>query len=166
MKSGELQKRREGREVASAKMEEAMDAGDMAEVKKQAQRNVKVTSDMIEDAKKLLTYMGVPIITAPGEAEAQCAALVTAGKAYGVASEDMDSLTFASKFLLRGFNSKKEPITEISYDEMMTGFGLTHEQFVDLSILSGCDYTCTIDNVGSGTAYKLIKEYGSIEGVI
>jgi hypothetical protein len=33
------------------------------------------------------------------------------GLAYGTASEDMDSLTFGTNFLLRGFNSKKEPIT-------------------------------------------------------
>jgi flap endonuclease-1 len=55
--------------------------------------------------------MGVPVIEAPIEAEAQCAELVKMGLAFGTASEDMDSLTFGTHFLLRGFNSKKEPIT-------------------------------------------------------
>lgn len=63
----------------------------------------------------MLELLGVPVITAPCEAEAQCAAFVRAGKAYAVASEDMDSLTFAANFLLRGFNSKGLPITEINY---------------------------------------------------
>jgi hypothetical protein len=30
--------------------------------------------------------------------------------AFGTATEDMDALTFGTKYLLRGFNSKKEPI--------------------------------------------------------
>jgi len=58
--------------------------------------------------------------------------------------------------LLRGFNSKKEPITEVCYEEMMKGLGLTYEEFVDMCILCGCDYTETIDGVGPITAYKVI----------
>ncbi len=49
---------------------------------------------MVADAKRLLVQMGVPIMDAPSEAEAQCASMVSQGKAFAVASEDMDSLTF------------------------------------------------------------------------
>ncbi len=37
---------------------------------------------------------------APGEAEAQCAALAKAGKVYATATEDMDALTFGTPKLL------------------------------------------------------------------
>jgi len=40
-------------------------------------------------------------LQAPCEAEAQCAALVKAGKVYAVGTEDMDALTFGSSVLLR-----------------------------------------------------------------
>ena len=40
--------------------------------------------------------MGVPHVTAPCEAEAQCAELVKKGKCYGVGTEDMDALTFGT----------------------------------------------------------------------
>ena len=40
-------------------------------------------------------------LQAPCEAEAQCAALVKAGKVYAVGTEDMDALTFGSTVLLR-----------------------------------------------------------------
>ena len=43
---------------------------------------------------------------------------------YASATEDMDTLTFGTKILLRGFNSKKEPITEINYELMLKGFYL------------------------------------------
>jgi len=75
-----------------------------------------VTGEMSEDAKRMLILLGVPVFTAPCEAEAQCAVFVKLGKAFAVASEDMDSLTFGAHYLLRGFNSKKEPISEISYE--------------------------------------------------
>jgi len=54
--------------------------------------------------------MGCSVVEAPCEAEAQCAELVKMGLAFGTATEDMDALTFGTNFLMRGFNSKKEPI--------------------------------------------------------
>ena len=78
------------------------------------------------------------------------------GLTYATASEDMDSLTFGTNFLLRGFNSKKEPIIQIELAQVLEGFGMTHEQFVDLCILCGCDYTTNIPGIGPVKAFKLI----------
>lgn len=47
------------------------------------------------------------------------------GKVFATATEDMDALTFGTVNLLRGFNSKKEPITEINYERMLEGLELT-----------------------------------------
>lgn len=121
-----------------------------------AGRSIKITKEMIDDAKKLVRLLGAPLIEAPGEAEAQCAEIVKMGLAYGTASEDMDTLTFGSKFLLRGFNSKKEPIIEIDLEKTLEGFGMTHEEFIDMCILCGCDYTCNIAGVGPVKAFKYI----------
>ena len=38
--------------------------------------------------------MGVPVVDAPCEAEAQCAELAKAGIVWATATEDMDALTF------------------------------------------------------------------------
>jgi flap endonuclease-1 len=62
---------------------------------------VQVTQEHNEDCKKLLQLMGVPIIVAPSEAEAQCAAMAKAGLVYGAATEDMDYLTFGCPRLIR-----------------------------------------------------------------
>lgn len=43
---------------------------------------------------------------------------------------------------------------------------MTHEEFVDLCILCGCDYTNTIGGMGPKTAFNLIKECGTIEKVL
>jgi flap endonuclease-1 len=71
--------------------------------------------------------MGVPVVEAPGEAEAQCAEMTKMGIAWGAATEDMDTLTFGATILLRGFNSKKEPIVQINSDVMLKDMGLTQK---------------------------------------
>jgi len=79
----------------------------------------------------------------------------------------MDSLTFGTSFLLRGFNSKKEPITQIDLAKVLEGFEMTQAQFTDLCILCGCDYTCNITGVGPVKAFNYIKQTdGTIEQVI
>lgn len=55
---------------------------------------------MKNDAMKLVELMGAVVIEAPCEAEAQCAELVKLDLAYATATEDMDALTFGTKFLL------------------------------------------------------------------
>lgn len=92
--------------------------------------------------------------------------MVKAGLVYGVATEDMDALTFGSPKLLRHLTfsaNRKEPILEIDLQTVLSELKLNMTQFIDLCILMGCDYTGTIRGVGPQTALKLIHEWGSIE---
>ena len=68
-------------------LDKAKEEGDMEEVNKQSKRLVKVTKDHVEDVKVLLKHMGIPFISAPCEAEAQCAELVKGGKVYAAGTE-------------------------------------------------------------------------------
>jgi flap endonuclease-1 len=165
-KNGELARRKKIKEEAMDKMNEAQEEGNMEEALKNKVKTISITRKMKEDAIQLLQLMGMPVIVAPCEAEAQCAELARSGKVYAVATEDMDALTFRTPVLLRGFNSKKEPITEINYDKMLEGLELNYEEFVDLCILCGCDYTENIDGVGPATALKLIKDHKNIENIL
>ena len=63
-----------------------------------AGRSIKITPEMMADAKKLIRFMGCPVIEAPCEAEAQCAQIVKHGLAFATATEDMDALTFGTAF--------------------------------------------------------------------
>jgi len=131
-----------------------------------AGRSIRITSDMMADAKKLVRLMGVPVVEAPGEAEAQCAEIVKMGLAYGTATEDMDALTFGSAHLIRGFNSKKEPVTQVNLDALLEGFGMNMDEFIDLCIMCGCDYTKTIGGIGPVRAFKLMEEHRNIEACL
>ena len=43
---------------------------------------------------------------------------------------------------------------------------MNQEEFIDLCVLCGCDYTSTIGGMGPVTAFKMLKENGDIEGVL
>lgn len=169
LKKQELAKRFSRREDATADLAEAIESGNKEDIEKFSKRTVKVTKQHNEDCKKLLRLMGVPVVEAPSEAEAQCAALCKAGKVYAAASEDMDSLTFgAPKFLrhLMDPASRKIPVMEFDIAKILEELNLSMDQFIDLCILSGCDYCDNIKGIGGQTALKLIRQHGSIESIL
>jgi len=169
IKSHELLKRREKREKAEAALKVATEEGNVAELDKQSKRLVRAGQKENDDCKKLLELMGVPVVEAPCEAEAQAAALAASGKVYATGTEDMDALTFQTPILLRKMtfaNASKSTIQQLNYQKALEGLGLTQPQFVDLCILLGCDYCDSIKGVGPKTALKLVREHGDIETIL
>ncbi|KAJ8752344.1 hypothetical protein K2173_003980 [Erythroxylum novogranatense] len=169
LKKQELAKRYAKRADASEDLVQARETGSKEDIEKFSKRTVKVTKQHNEDCKKLLGLMGVPVIQAPSEAEAQCAALCKSGKVYAVASEDMDSLTFGAPRFLRHLmdpSSRKVPIMEFEITKILEELNLSMDQFIDLCILSGCDYCDSIRGIGGLTALKLIRQHGSIESIL
>ncbi|KAK4402073.1 Flap endonuclease 1 [Sesamum angolense] len=169
LKKQELAKRYSKRADATEDLSDALETGNKEDIEKFSKRTVKVTKQHNEDCKKLLKLMGVPVIEAPSEAEAQCAELCKADKVYAVASEDMDSLTFGAPRFLRHLmdpSSKKIPVMEFEVSKVLEELNLTMDQFIDLCILSGCDYCDSIRGIGGQTALKLIRQHGSIENIL
>lgn len=169
LKKGELENRRSKATEAAKEFERAKEEGDDELMEKMSKRTVRVSREQIEECKKLLDLMGIPVVQAPSEAEAQCAELVKKGKAWAVGTEDMDALTFGSSILLRHLNfseAKKRPIAEFHYKEVLQATNLTEHQFVDLCILLGCDYVPKIPGIGPQKAWEAIHKHGSIEAII
>ncbi|XAR52771.1 Spleen exonuclease [Bertholletia excelsa] len=169
LKKQELAKRYSKRVEATSDLNEALETGNKEDIEKFSKRTVKVTKQHNEDCKKLLRLMGVPVIEAPSEAEAECAELCKCGKVYAVASEDMDSLTFGAPRFLRHLmdpSSKKIPVMEFEVSKILEELNLTMDQFIDLCILSGCDYCDSIRGIGGQTALKLIRQHSSIENIL
>ncbi|EIW68761.1 hypothetical protein TREMEDRAFT_69192 [Tremella mesenterica DSM 1558] len=169
LKGGVLAKRFARREEAKEGEEEAKETGTVEDIDKLARRQVRVTREHNEECKKLLALMGIPVVTAPGEAEAQCAELARAGKVYAAGSEDMDTLTFSTPILLRHLTfseAKKMPISEIHLNIVLEELGMTMDQFIELCILLGCDYLEPCKGIGPKTALKLLREHGSLAAVV
>ncbi|KAG5638850.1 hypothetical protein H0H81_009401 [Sphagnurus paluster] len=169
LKKGVLSKRYEKRAEAKEDNEEAKETGTVEEMDKFSRRTVKVTREHNEECRRLLKLMGIPVVIAPSEAEAQCAELARGGKVYAAGSEDMDTLTFSAPILFRHLTfseAKKQPISEINLQAALDGLKMDMSQFVDLCLLLGCDYLEPIKGVGPKTALKLIREHGGLKGVV
>lgn len=169
LKLGELRARREKRDAAAVDLEAAKEAGDAEAVLKGTKAMVKVTREQNEETKKLLRLMGIPVVEAPSEAEATCAALCRDGKVYASATEDADCLTFGTKILIRNLmaaESQKKQIFEVSLDVALEQLNITMDQFIDFCILSGCDYCDTLKGVGPATAIKMLIQHGTLEKVL
>ena len=167
-KNHELTKRRAKAKEASAKLKQAQEEGNVEEEEKQSKRLVRAGQKENQDCMNLLGLMGVPVIKAPCEAEAQAAAMAKAGTVYAVATEDMDALTFATPILYRKmtFASGKTDIQKLHYPSALEGLGLSSDEFIDLCILLGCDYCDSIRGIGPKTALKLIQKHRSIENIL
>lgn len=172
MKGGELAKRKERQKAAEdelAKLQQEGSGATAEDIERQQKRLVRASREQSEEVKQLLRLMGVPVLDAPCEAEATCAALAKAGKVFATGTEDADALTFGTPILLRHLNaaeSRKLPIVEVNLEAALAGLQLTHAQFIDLCILCGCDYTDSIKGIGPVTALKLVREHGSIEEIL
>ena len=169
LKKEELAKRSAKREGANAELQAALESGDKEAIEKFSKRTIRVTPEHNEDCKKLLRLMGIPVIDAPSEAEAQCAQLCKEGLVYGISTEDMDSLTLGTPRLLRHLMApaaQKVPVLEFEHDKLLQELGLTNDEFIDLCILCGCDYTDKIPGIGPVRALNLIQKHKSIEKIL
>ncbi|XP_068427427.1 probable flap endonuclease 1 homolog [Clinocottus analis] len=124
-------------------------------------------SSQTNDCLQLLKLLGVPVIQAPGDAEALCAWLVREGTVDAVASEDMDTLPFGGNILIRQLNAKKDSeVVEYSLTRLLEKLQISQEEFVDLCILLGCDYCDKIAGLGPKRALTLIQKHRTIENVV
>lgn len=115
----------------------------------------------------LLKLLGVPVIQAPGDAEALCAWLLREGTVDAVASEDMDTLPFGASILIRQLNAKRDSeVIEYCLPKLLEKLQITHQEFVDLCILLGCDYCDKITGLGPKRALTLIQKHRTIENVV
>ncbi|TFG14754.1 MAG: flap endonuclease-1 [Promethearchaeota archaeon] len=171
-----IKERKKIKEEAKVKMVKAQEAEDYKEARKFAQQTSKLTGDMIEECKKLIEYMGIPVIQANSEGEAQSAYLVEKGDAWACASQDYDTLLFGGERLVRNFavsRSKKVKDTTITLDieyislqKLLDHLKISREQLVEMGILIGTDFFEGIPGIGQHKALDLIKKYSSIQNIM
>lgn len=157
LKSETQAKRREIRDEAEKIYKDALAKGDTEKARKFAMRSSKLSPEIIESSKKLLTLMGIPYIDAKGEGEAQAAYLVQNGDAYAVASQDYDCLLFGAKRVVRNLavNSNLGNLEYYQLNKVLKELNVTCEELVDMGILIGTDFCDGLKGVGAKTALKL-----------
>ncbi len=177
-KRAEIEERRRAREEAEEKWKRALELGLREEARKYAQASARVDEYIIESAKTLLNLMGIPVVQAPSEGEAQAAYMARKGDVDFTGSQDYDSLLFGSPKLARNLaitGKRKLPGKDvyveikpeiIELDKNLKNLGITREQLVDIALLIGTDYNEGVEGIGIKKAYKYIKNYGDIFKVL
>ena len=136
------------------------------EIDKINKKIISVKTHHIESAKVLFDTFGVSYIHAPCEAESLLAVLCKKKIIDCCITEDMDILANGCGIFLKNFSADKNYVDEYCLEGILENLDLTHDQFIDLCILCGCDYTSKIYGIGYVNAYKLIKKHNNIEGIL
>jgi flap endonuclease-1 len=137
----------------------------------------RLTREMVGEARELLRLMGIPVVQAPSEAEAQAAQMAAAARVWAAASKDYDALLFGAPRVVRFLSisgreflpSRREsrPIVPelLDLDALLAAWTITREQLIDLAILVGTDFNDGVKGIGPKKALALVREHGRIEAM-
>ena len=172
LKGKERERRKEAKIQAELKFKKAEKKEDFESMKKYAVMTTRLTSEMIEDAKELISAFGIPMIEAKSEAEAQAAFMVKNNDAYAVASNDYDSFLFGAQKVVRNLNivGKRKKAGAMAFTtvkaeiinltDVLNHLGIDQEQLIALGMIVGTDFNVGgIKGIGPKGALKLVKEY-------
>jgi len=123
-----------------------------------------VTHTMISECQQLLTLFGLPYITAPMEAEAQCAELVQLGLVDGIVTDDSDCFLFGGTRIYKNMFNQAKYVECYLLGDFEKEFSLDRKKLISLAHLLGSDYTDGLPGVGPVTALELLTEF-SVEGM-
>ena len=128
---------------------------------------------------------GLPFLTAPMEAEAQCAFLDQTSMTDGTITDDSDIWLFGGKNVYKNFFDNRKyvlqfrnldiehffsekisrPFRRMSFEYHGTNFvyecalELSREQLIQMALLVGSDYTVGIEGVGPVTAIEILAYF-------
>ncbi|MFQ5907876.1 MAG: flap endonuclease-1 [Thermoplasmata archaeon] len=174
-KRAELRDRRQVRERAQEEYAEALAREDYATAWSKAVTSTLLTPDMVRDAQRLLTLLGIPWIQAPGEGEAQAALICARGDVWATSTRDYDALLYGTPRLLRYLTiagreflpsqRTSRPLDPelLEAETQLRRLGISRNQLVDLALLVGTDYHPGVPGIGPKKALALIQDHRRIE---
>jgi len=172
LKKKERERRNKLKQEAQAKYEIALKDENLEEMKKFSARTTRLTSEMIVDAKALLKALGVPIVDAPSEGEAQTAYMAKQGDVEAAVSQDFDSLLFGCPILIRnlsiagrrkkihGIGTTTVKPQRIVLSDVLNELSIDQDGLIALGMLVGTDFNYGgIKGIGPKKALALVQKH-------
>lgn len=122
-----------------------------------------VDQNMILDVQELLRRFGIPYITAPMEAEAQCAELMKLGLVDGIITDDSDCFLFGGDAIYKNMFNQKQFVECYHAKEIESQLGLSQDRLIDLALLLGSDYTEGVKGIGPVMGVEILAEFGNLK---
>ncbi len=162
--------RQSAKDNAQKKYDVAKKQGDIALMRRYSQQLTKLTDEMIDESKELLEAMGIEVMQAPSEGEAQAAHFAKRKRFYAIASQDYDSLLFGAPLLIQNLTlaRKRKTMTgyvsitpmEIDLQTVLNKLQINHDQLICLGILCGTDYNPRgVKNIGPKKALDIVRKF-------
>ena len=174
IKTGE--KRRAMKEEYKEKYEKAKSEEDIGAMGKYSRSDVSLDEQKIRESKELLNAMGIAVVQAPGEGEAQASFMAQEKGIYAVSSQDYDCLMFKAPRLIQNLSMARKRKTATGYKEVfpqlielkevLKELDINPEQLICLGILCGTDYNPGgIKGFGPKKSLKFVKEFKTKEKI-
>jgi len=157
---------------AAKKFLEAKKKDDIEEMRKYASRTSRLTEDLVNESKELISLFGIPVVQAPSEGEAQASYMVRKNDGFVVGSQDYDSLIQGAPRLVRNLSisGKRKKGFAIGYQtvspelinlsENLNNLGIDQNQLITLAMMIGTDYNPGgIKGIGPKNALKLVRKH-------
>jgi flap endonuclease-1 len=153
-KRKELDKRKAKRKEAYEKYDnlvneygENISKEQKAELQELKRKMTKITHEDIQIVQDLFDAYGIKYVTANGEADVLCAALVLKKKVYGVLTEDMDLFAYTCPIVLRYFSLLNHTVVLYDLKKILTKLDIDKKNFQTVCVLSGNDYYDSKKNI-------------------
>jgi len=120
-----------------------------------------------EHMRDLGRVVGVPVLTAPSEAEMFAAALCRDGVVKTVVSNDADALLFGSPHVSKQLQLSNGKILRATLSDFEENMQLDLEHLRDLAIVCGCDFHKQgVKGIGPRRGSVLLQKHGGLEGLL
>jgi len=175
LKRATIEARRNVQQKAQTEYVQAIAARDYSRAWSKVVMTGRVTGEVLADAKRLLSLMGIPWLEALEDGEAQASYMAAKGDVWAVGSKDYDCLLFGAPILARYLTltgreylpSKKtsRPLIPelVNLADNLQALGISREQLVDVALLVGTDFNGGVMGIGPKKGLALIRKYGVAE---
>lgn len=158
------------KQVAEKKLKKAREEEDVESILKYSKQTSRLSRDMVEESKELICALGLPLVQAPSEADAQMAFMNEKNDVWACATSDIDPLLHGAPRLITNLTlSQRRKLPSGKYvkinpelvklSDVLNNLGITGDQLIVIAILVGTDYNEGVKGVGSKTALKLVKNH-------
>ncbi|PWN18228.1 PIN domain-like protein [Microstroma glucosiphilum] len=125
-----------------------------------------ITRQMAKEIQMMLRLFGLPYITAPMEAEAQCAELVAQKLVDGIITDDSDVFLFGGTRVYKNMFNNNKVVECFLLSDLQRELGLDREKLVRLAYLLGSDYTEGLASVGPVVAMEILSLFPGEDGLL
>ncbi|KAI0077931.1 PIN domain-like protein [Panus rudis PR-1116 ss-1] len=155
-----------GKDLESIRREIDEEIKSLNQQRKVAMRDSEdITQSMISQIMMLLRLFGIPYITAPMEAEAQCAELLSLTLVDGIITDDSDVFLFGGSRVFKNMFNQSKTVECFRLSDLERELGLDRDKLIRLAYLLGSDYTEGLPGVGPVVAMELLTEFPGTDGL-